>query len=326
MAEPENKKNEKEKVKATPDADVKVANAEETKVEASPVKKNGVDVKSETPAKSAKPTHTKGKFDRSSRNVFDKEAWKPKTELGMKVKTGEITDIDYILDNGYKILEPEIVDVLLPNADSDLLLIGQSKGKFGGGQRRVFRQTQKKTMEGNKPKFATLAVLGNKDGYFGVGFGKAKETVPAREKAFRKSRLNVRKIARGCGSWECNCGNPHTIPYEVHGKCGSVELKLMPAPMGTGLCIEKECAKILALAGIKDVWAKTKGKTTTKLNLVKACIEALDSLVKVRLTSKQKQEMGVVFGKISSKENNNAEFIESMNESKDDQDGKQTNE
>ena len=50
---------------------------------------------------------------------------------------GRRTDIDEILDNGGVILEPEIVDSLL-TVESDLLLIGQSKGKFGGGQRRIF--------------------------------------------------------------------------------------------------------------------------------------------------------------------------------------------
>jgi hypothetical protein len=73
------------------------------------------------------------------------DSWQPKTTMGKKVKSGEIKDIDQILDNGEKILESEIVDILLPNLESELLLIGQSKGKFGGGQRRVFKQTQKKT-------------------------------------------------------------------------------------------------------------------------------------------------------------------------------------
>ena len=311
MAEPENKKNKKQPEEPIPNVDLGVEDTEEVKIELSQEERDRIEVE-----KSEKKEETsKVKNDRYSRAVFDKEAWKPKTDIGMKVKNGEITDIDYILDNGYNILESEIIDVLLPNSESDLLLIGQSKGKFGGGQRRVFRQTQKKTMEGNKPKFATLAVLGNRDGYFGIGFGKAKETVPAREKALRKSKLHVRKIARGCGSWECNCGDPHTIPYKVSGKCGSVELILMPAPKGTGLCIERECAKILALAGIKDVWSRAKGKTTTKLNMIKACIAALDQLVQVKLTTKQKQDMGIVFGKFSSKDKDDAEFIESMNES-----------
>src|SRR3989344_376532 len=93
--------------------------------------------------------------------TFDKVAWNPKTGIGKKIKNGEINDIDEILDSGLKILEAEIVDALIPDLTTDLLLIGQSKGKFGGGQRRVFKQTQKKTQEGNKPKFAAYAIVGN---------------------------------------------------------------------------------------------------------------------------------------------------------------------
>src|SRR3989338_11414993 len=62
---------------------------------------------------------------------FDKESWKPKTSIGIKVKSGEIDKIDYILDNRLKIMEPEIVDILMPNLIIDLLLVGQAKGKFG---------------------------------------------------------------------------------------------------------------------------------------------------------------------------------------------------
>ena len=131
------------------------------------------------------------------------EGWQPKTEIGKKVRNGEIKSVGEILDSGQRILEPEIVEFLIPDIESDLMLIGQSKGKFGGGQRRVFKQTQKKTQEGNKPKFATFAVSGNRDGIVGIGYGKAKETVPAREKAFRNSKLNVIKIRRGCGDWRC---------------------------------------------------------------------------------------------------------------------------
>lgn len=131
----------------------------------------------------------------------DLSEWTPKTELGKQVKNGEITDINQIIDSGKKIRETEIIDALVPGIEIDLLLIGQSKGKFGGGKRRIFRQTQKKTKEGNKPHFLALAVIGNRDGFVGIGAGKAKETVPAREKAYRKAKLNIIKIRRGCGSW-----------------------------------------------------------------------------------------------------------------------------
>lgn len=212
----------------------------------------------------------------------DLSDWKPKTELGRKVKDREIMDIDKILDNSLRILEPEIVDSLL-DLEQDLLLIGQSKGKFGGGSRRVFRQTQKKTREGNKPKFSTMAVVGDNNGHVGLGFGKAKETVPAREKAIRKAKLNIFKIRRGCGSWECGCKTPHSIPFTAKGKCGSVQVELIPAPKGKGLCCEGEIAKILGLAGIKDVWTKTQGQTKNKINFIYACEDALKRLIKTKV-------------------------------------------
>lgn len=205
------------------------------------------------------------------------EEWKPKTALGKKVKNREITNIDEILDKGLKIMEPEIVDSLL-NLSSEFLLIGQAKGKFGGGKRRVFMQTQKKTREGNKPKFQTTIVVGDMKNHIGLGFGKAKDTMPAKEKAVRNAKLNIFRIKRGCGSWMCGCGTEHSIPFVVEGRCGSVRIKLMPAPKGKGLVIEKECAKILKLAGISDVWSKSSGQTRTKTNLIKACIDALKKL------------------------------------------------
>lgn len=212
---------------------------------------------------------------------FDKDSWKPKTELGRKVKAGEIKDIDEILVTGLRVLEPEIVDILIPNLESELILVGQSKGKFGGGKRSIWKQTQKKTKEGNKPKFATLIVVGNKDGYLGLGYGKSKETMPAREKALRKAKLSIIKVIRGCGSWACADKEPHSIPFKVEGKEGSVRIILLPAPKGTNLKIEKECQKLLRLAGIKDIYSKSFG-TKTKLNLVKACFNALKNLSKIK--------------------------------------------
>src|SRR3989344_1746367 len=229
-----------------------------------------------------------------------KFAWKPKTLIGKQVVSGEITDLNKLLSEGKRLLEAEIVDILLPNMQTDLLLIGQAKGKFGGGQRRVFKTTQKKTKEGNKPKFAAFGVVGNEDGIVGIGYGKSKETVPAREKAFRMAKLNIMKIKRGCGSWACNCGEPHSIPFKVIGKCGSSVIKIMPAPKGIGLKIKKECAKILKLAGIKDVWSKTYGMTKTKINLVKACDAALKKLTETKIQINHIEQLGIISGPIQS--------------------------
>jgi len=120
-----------------------------------------------------------------------------------------------------------------------------------------------------------------------MGYGKAKETMPAREKAIRKAKLNIIRIRRGCGSWECNCGEPHSIPFKVTGTCGAAEITLIPAPKGTGLCIEKECQKIMGLAGIKDIYSKARNKKT-KYNLLHACMNALIKLSAIKISPEQK--------------------------------------
>lgn len=244
--------------------------------------------------------------DNSKANL---EAWKPKTVLGQKVKDREITDIDEILNNSLRIMEPEITDSLL-QTEGDLLMIGQSKGKFGGGARRVFRQTQKKTMEGNKPKFSTIAVIGDKNGHIGVGLGKAKETVPAREKAMRRAKLNIFKIRRGCGSWQCSCQTPHSIPFEVTGKCGSIEITLKPAPKGKGIICQKDIAKIIGFAGIKDIWAKTRGQTANRVNFIYACEDALRKLSRVKLHTTDMDKLAIVEGSVQKKEEEHPEAPE----------------
>lgn len=230
------------------------------------------------------------------------QEWKPITELGRLVKSREITDIEEIFNKSYKIMEPEIVDILLPDLEEDLMLIGQAKGKFGGGKRRIFRQTQKKTKEGNKMKFTTCAVVGNKNGFVGIGVGKSKETVPARDKARRRARINLIRIRRGSGSWESDAREANSIPFAVTGKCGSIRLTLMPAPKGKGLCVEKECAKILRLAGIKDIWSKVEGHTTTKQNMIFALFDALHKLSEVKIKPEHVSALHIVEGKLKSAE------------------------
>lgn len=200
--------------------------------------------------------------------------WVPKTKVGIEVKSGKEKSIDNVLENKKTILEPEIVDYLI-NTQSDLLFIGQAKGKFGGGKRRAWRQTQKKTKEGNVLTFSAMATVGDRNGHVGIGYGRAKETLPAREKATRKAKLNIIQVERGCGNFDCSCNENHSIPFAIEGKAGSVRVKLLPAPQGTGLVVGDEMKKILRLAGISDVYGATKGRVRTTFNTAKACIDAL---------------------------------------------------
>lgn len=224
------------------------------------------------------------------------ETWVPKTKLGKMVKNGEITNIEQIIDNNLIIKEQQITDMLIPTLGVDLLEVGQAKGKFGGGQRRPFRVTQKVTSDGKTPKFFCFAIVGNQDGVIGYGKGFSKETVPARNKSIINAKKNLFKIKRGCGSWECGCGKPHSIPFAVTGKCSSAIITLFPAPKGLGLCVNDECKKVLKMVGITDVWSKTEGQTRSRLNLIKACLIALKKLSKMHLNEKYADNVKIVEG------------------------------
>jgi len=209
-------------------------------------------------------------------------SWKPKTRLGLLIQEGKIKNIDEIFDKEEIILEEQVIDILIPDLQVDLLSIGQAKGKFGGGKRRVWKQTQKKTAEGNVPSFGCMAVVGDGQGHVGIGLGKSRETLPAKEKAIRQAKLNLIRVKRGCGSFDCSCNETHSIPFKVQGKTASAVITLIPAAKGTGLVIEDECKKIMRLAGIKDIYSRTFGQTRSKINLAKACIKALEETSKIK--------------------------------------------
>jgi len=205
-------------------------------------------------------------------------SWKPKTKLGRLVFEKKITSLDEILENGMKIKEPQIVDFLSPEIKSELVLIGGRPGKGGGIQRTPIRITAKMHRSGRRYTSSAFAVVGNGRGIVGIGKGRAKEGRLAVEKAIEKAKLNLIKVKRGCGSWECGCGGEHSIPFKVYGKSGSVRIKILPAPRGVGLVMNDEAKKIMKLVGIEDAWVKTFGNTGARMNLIQAIYDALRKL------------------------------------------------
>ncbi len=214
---------------------------------------------------------------------FNMEAWEPKTQVGKMVKEGTITDIDYIIDNGLPILEPEIVDALLPDISEQVLDVSLVQRMHKSGRRARFRAT---------------VVVGNKNGYVGVGMGKSKEVGPAIRKAIAQAKLSIIRIKTGCGSWECGCGTPHSIPYAVKGSCGSVKVNLLPAPRGVGLVAGDVAKAVLGLAGIRDVWSKTFGDTRTTYNFAMATFDALKNLNLIRNMPEHKKLLGINEGRV----------------------------
>lgn len=213
--------------------------------------------------------------------------WEPKTKLGRLVKSGEIRTMGEALRTGLPLKEPEIVDILLPDLKDEILDVNM---------------VQRMTDSGRRVKFAITAVVGNEDGYVGLGHAKGKEVGASIRKAIENAKLNIIEIRRGCGSWECRCGKPHTLPFAVMGKCGSVEVYFKPAPQGLGLVAGEVAKKILRLAGVKDIWAFTRGTTRTTVNYAQAVYNALKKNAEVRLTEDEIKRLNIISGSAGAEE------------------------
>ena len=193
--------------------------------------------------------------------------WIPKTRLGTLVKEGQVTSMEEALRSGLPIKEYQLVDLLLPELKEEVLDINM---------------VQRMTDSGRRVKFRATVVVGNEDGFIGMGQGKDVQVGPAIRKAIDTAKINIAAIKRGCGSWECGCGTEHTVPFEVVGKMGSVRVILKPAPRGLGLASGSTAKTVMQLAGIKDVWTRTEGQTRTTLNFAKATFEALKNTTVIR--------------------------------------------
>lgn len=176
------------------------------------------------------------------------EGWVPRTRVGKMVLEGKITSIEEMFTQGLKIQEPEIVTTLLPNLQEEVLDIAL---------------VQKQTDAGERGRFKSIVVVGNNEGFVGLGTGKAKQTRSAIEKGIIDAKLKVIPVRRGCGSWECGCGEPHSLPMKVKGKCGSVVIEIDPAPRGLGIVAGDVAKTIIRFAGIKDCWTRSHGSTRT---------------------------------------------------------------
>ena len=192
--------------------------------------------------------------------------WSPRTRVGKMVKEGYITSIEEIFQSCLTIKEPEIVDLLLPNLQEEVLAINL---------------VQKQTDAGEKSRFRATVAIGNREGYVGIGEGKSVEIGPAIRSAIVHAKLSIIPVRRGCGSWECTCHEPHSLPFTVDGKSGSVRIILKPAPRGAGLVTAKTPRIVLSLAGVEDVWSITKGHTRTTINFAKAAYDALRNTYKI---------------------------------------------
>ena len=191
---------------------------------------------------------------------FQEGPWTPKTQLGILVKEGKIRSLDEVFAEGMAIQEPQIVDRLLPDLKQEVIGINL---------------VQKQTDAGEKSRFKAMVVVGNMDGYVGLGQGKAKQVRNAIERAVQVAKVNITPVRRGCGSWECNCKRIHSLPFKAVGRCGGVIVELLPGPRGLGLVSGEVSKTVLKLAGVKDCWTKVRGSTRTTTSFALATFHAL---------------------------------------------------
>ena len=213
--------------------------------------------------------------ERENKETFNVEAWQPKTQLGRDVKAHKITSIEEIFHMGKPIQEPGIIDALLPNIESEVIEIAS---------------TQRATKNGRKQKFRATVIVGDGNGHVGVGSGKDIEVKAAITSAVVSAKRNVIPVILGCGSWQCLCGTKHSMPFKIDGRCGSVKVVLKPAPRGIGIVASGPVRKLLTLAGVKDAWSFSRGRTKAKYNTMVAAYGALNSMNNMKNIEIKKDE------------------------------------
>merc|ERR1712187_1110474 len=132
---------------------------------------------------------------------------------------------------------------------------------------------QKMSAAGQTNRFVCYVLVGDTNGHIGLGAKCAKEVATAIRGGIIAAKLSLIPVRRGY--WGGKLGLPHTVPMKVHGKCGSVRVRIIPAPRGTGVVGSLTSKKMMQFSGIADCFTRSCGHTRTKGNFMKAAFEAL---------------------------------------------------
>ena len=196
-----------------------------------------------------------------SNSRAQKDRWVPKTRLGRLVLAGQITTIEEIFNYPMQIKEPEIVTRIL----GDTLKTEVMK----------IKPVQKQTRTGEKTRFKAVVAVGDFNGHVGLGIKTAAEVANAINGATIFAQLAIFPVKRGY--WGNKTGEPHTLSQTVTGKCGPIVIRLIPAPRGSGIVAGSISKKILALAGIEDVFTSCIGNSKATSNFLVATYKAIQS-------------------------------------------------
>ena len=120
---------------------------------------------------------------------------------------------------------------------------------------------------GKRFNFTALVVVGDEQGWVGIGKGKAAEVPEAISKGVQHAKKKLVRVSIKNG----------TIPHEVHGQFGAEHVMLKPAAAGTGIVAGGAVRAVIELAGIHNIVAKTLGRGNP-FNVVQAALDGLGQL------------------------------------------------
>ncbi|KAH0909827.1 hypothetical protein HID58_033148 [Brassica napus] len=125
---------------------------------------------------------------------------------------------------------------------------------------------QKQTRAGQRTRFKVFVIVEDGNGHVGLGVKYSKEVATAIRGGIILAKLSVVPLRRGY--WGNKIGKPHTVPCKVTGKCGSVTVRMVPAPRGAGIVAARVPKKVLQFAGIDDVFTCSRAEVTIGLHLI----------------------------------------------------------
>ena len=133
-------------------------------------------------------------------------------------------------------------------------------------------------------RFSVTVVVGDGNGYVGVGLGKSIEIPEAVRKAEEDAKKNLIYVQM-VGT---------TVPHKNLGVFGAGRVLIMPAAQGTGVIAGSSARTVLEAAGLKDVRAKSIGSANT-VNVAYATLEGLRNMMTLdkaaKLRGKTKEEI-----------------------------------